>query len=608
MIKTYLNVDLVVALGIAFVLLSGLFFSPADKALWYTILYGTVIVGSLPLVFGIVSSLRRGVFGVDVIAIVAIIAALSTGETLAAGIVLLMLSGGESLERFAENRARSSLEKLLQRVPVVASLYKNGLFQTVSINEVKVRDVLGIKKGEVIPVDGTVYEGTSSVDESVITGEPIPRDIAVGDTVVSGTTNSGDFFTIEATATYDKSVFSGIVHLVEQAEKEKAPTVRLADKYSLYFTLFTFSIAGVAFLKDPHLATAVLVVATPCPLILAAPIAFIAGMSKSAKKGIIVKHGGVFEAILNVKAFFFDKTGTLTLGLPQVSLVKTHTESFSQNDVIKYAASLEQVSVHVFAQGIVSKAQAEKVVLFTPTSVTETTGEGISGTLEGRRFHIGKLSYLKTFGVSFSGEEIGKDDVKAKPTVYLAEEKTLLGSIVFSDTVRKHAKETLDEVRALQEGVDLVLITGDGEVRAREVGSSLGFVTIKANCLPKDKVDLIQAYEREGMPVAMIGDGVNDAPSLAAASLGVALGSHGATASTDIADAVIMVDDLERIVYLLKISKHTVRIAKQSMFFGMGLSVMAMTAALFGYLPPVEGAILQEGIDVLVILNALRAL
>ncbi|MFA6608607.1 MAG: heavy metal translocating P-type ATPase [Candidatus Paceibacterota bacterium] len=607
-IKTYLNINLVIAIGMALILFSGLFFSAENRWFWFDIVYLAVIVGSIPFVIDIISAMRRGVFGVDIIAITAIIASLATNEIIAAAIVVFMLSGGESLEKYAENKARSSLERLLRRAPTKASVYIDGELKVVNIKQVKVGDIIAIKKGEIIPVDGIVHDGASIVDESVITGEPMPRDVFVGDSVVSGTTNGGDFFTIEAKATYDKSVFSGIVRLVEQAEKEKAPTVRLADRYSVYFTLFTFSMAGIAFFKDPHLATAVLVVATPCPLILAAPIAFIAGMSRSAKRGIIVKHGGVFETILKAKAFFFDKTGTLTLGMPQVYSVKTFVQAMSQVDIVRYAASIEQVSVHVLAQGIVTKAIGDGLKLITPTSATETTGSGVTGVLDGKEYSVGKLSFLESLGVYVSEEEKEKNKIKTKPTVYVAEGKILIGSIIFSDIVRKEVKEVLKDLLSLQKNTELVLITGDSETRAHEVGKTLGFTEIKASCLPQDKVDLVKEYESRNKPVVMVGDGVNDAPSLAVASVGIALGSHGATASTDIADAVIMVDDLDRLVYLIEISKKTTSIAKQSMGIGMGLSILAMFFALFGYLPPIEGAILQEGIDVLVIINALRAL
>lgn len=371
--------------------------------------------------------------------------------------------------------------------------------------------------------------------------------------------------------------------------------------------MFTFCLAGLAFLKDPKLATAVLVVATPCPLILAAPIAFIAGMSRSTKNGIIVKHGGVFEIMRNIQAVFFDKTGTLTLGAPSIFRVYSYVAGFTEMEILRYAASLEQTSSHILAESIVASAKVEKLTLLPPERVRETTGEGIVGMIDGREYTLGKLSFLESCGVIVLDND-KEHQAQSRPTMYMARGKQYLGKIIFSDTIRKNAKQVIKELVSFGEKIDVVLITGDGNNRAQEIGKSLGIRNIKSDCLPEDKLALVHAYERKGKHVAMIGDGINDAPSLASASVGIALSSHGATAATDIADVVIVVNDLERIVTLLRISDDTVHIAKQSMFIGMSLSVLAMVFAYLGFLPPVDGAILQEGIDVLVILNALRAL
>lgn len=593
-----------IAIVMFWILVGGFFVKGSPyEVLWREILFFSVVLGTLPLVVEIISSFRKGIFGVDVIALTAVVAALFTGELIAAGIVVLMLSTGESLERFAETRARASLERLLRRAPSKASLKKNGDVVVIPVSQVVVGDVLVIKKGEVIPVDGVVVEGMSLVDESVVNGEPLPRDIKEGEMVISGTTNIGDMFTLRATSIYEKSVFAGIVRLVEQAEKEKAPTVRLANRYSIYFTLFTFIAAGLAFMKDPKLATAVLVVATPCPLILAAPIAFVSGMSRSAKRGIIVKHGGVFELISKAKAYFFDKTGTLTLGIPHVEHVDVLKKGLSEKEIIQYALTLEEGSSHVFAQGIITHAHHNHIRPLVGKKIKEVVGQGVEGVIDGKKYYFGKLSFLFDHGVT-----VGDDSRHERSTIYLAEEKTLLGSVTFSDTIRKNAKVALAELGEIQPRTAFVLITGDEKEHAQVIGKSLGFTKIEANCLPEDKLKLIKKYEKNGGGVVMVGDGVNDAPSLAGASVGVALGSHGATVATDIADAVITVDNIERIVELAEISKKTLRVAKESMFIGMGLSVLAMGAAYAGHLPPIEGAILQEGIDVLVILNALRAL
>ncbi|MDQ5962823.1 MAG: hypothetical protein QG653_630 [Patescibacteria group bacterium] len=573
------------------------------EILWRKILFFSVVIGSVPLFLEIVSSLRKKIFSVDIIAVTAVVAALFTGELIAAGIIVLMLSTGEALEQFAKQKARTSLERLLRFAPTKATVKEDGTIVVVPISQVKIGDFILIKKGEVVPVDGVVEDGNSYLDESVVNGESTPRSISKGDTVISGTINQGDVFTMRATKTYDTSVFAGIVRLVEKAEEEKAPTVRLANIYSIYFTLVTFTVTIFAYLKDPKLATAVLVVATPCPLLLAAPIAFVSGMSRSAKRGIIVKHGGVFELIAKAKAYFFDKTGTLTLGVPNVERVVSFVENVSEKDIVQIALTLEQGSSHVFAQGILSHAHKEGVKPLTGKKIKETIGQGVSGLVDGKEYMLGNPLFLIESGVD-DKKEIRHD----RSTVYIAESKKILGAIVFSDVIRKNSKHVLSELHRLQPQTAFVLITGDDKEHAKDIGKRLGFTKIEANCLPEDKLRLIKKYEKNGGGVVMVGDGVNDAPSLAGASVGVALGTHGATVATDIADAVVMVDDLERVGELAQISKDTVRIAKESIFVGMGLSFIAMGFAYFGHLPPIEGAILQEGIDVLVILNALRAL
>jgi heavy metal translocating P-type ATPase len=574
---------------------------------WNQILFFSVLVGSLPFALDTFIALRKGMFGVDVIAIIAMWAGLATGETVASAIVLFMLSGGELLEIYAEHKARSSLEKLLERTPHEASIYRDGKLVDVRVRDVVVGDVLAIRKGEIVPIDGVVETGTSTIDESVINGEPIPKDVKEGDVVMSGTTNTGGFFTLRATATYEKSVFAGIVHLVKQAEDNKAPTVRMANKYSAYFTIVTITLATLAFFKDPKLAVAVLVVATPCPLILAAPIAFIAGMSRASKRGIIVKHGGVFESLGIVKAFFFDKTGTLTLGIPKVSHITLFKDSVDDTYIIQKIASLEQVSKHILAEAVVAHARDNNITLVTPSQSEEVVGKGVAGSIDNKTYTIGNSGFLKERGVDVSALTTDKHIVSV-PAVYLAEEGVLLGGVVFSDTLRKNAHSVIRKLQLLHKGALFMLLTGDKEERAHEVGDRLGFSHVTANCLPEDKEKMVAQYEGKDVPVAMIGDGVNDSPSLARATVGIALGSHGATVATDVADAVVMVDDISRVYELDVISNDTVRIAKQSIIVGMGLSFVAMAFAYAGVLPPVEGAVLQEGIDVLVILNALRAL
>lgn len=594
-----------IAILILFLLaLGAVLYKTQYQSLWETALFFSTLLGSTPFVLQIAQALREKVFAVDGIAILAILSALATGETLAAAIVLFMLSGGESLESYAEKKAKISLEKLLAHAPTTCTLYKQGEYQKVAVQDVREGDLILVKKGETVPVDGVVEEGQTLIDESVVTGEAMLKEIGIEARVLSGSINIENPITIKATATYEKSVFSGIVRLVKEAQTHKAHMVTVAGTYSIYFTIVTIIAATIAYLKDPLLAVAVLVVATPCPLILAAPIAFISGMSKSAKRGIIVKHGDVFEALNRVGAFFFDKTGTLTLGHPEVSSVVVYEKNSTQEDIISIAASLEQTSPHILADAVVAYAKKNSIP-HTASTVLESTSEGLVGEIAGATYTLGTLSFLESHGVNVHAYH---DVPPKKQSIYVAKDDVLLGVIYISDRVRSNAHYVLKQLKKLKEGMLFMLISGDKEESVQKVGKELGFTHMKGECLPEDKEHIVEEYERKGIPVAMIGDGINDAPSLARASVGIAIGSHGATVATDIADAVIVVDDIERVYELALISRRTVSIAVQSIAIGMGLSVVAMAVAYAGYLPPVTGAILQEGIDILVIANALRAL
>ena len=592
-LSKYLNLDTTIAVVMFCAILLFVITMNTDRAeITRRTLFLLTALGSLPLLYEIVHAIFRRKFGVDLIAATAIIAALALNEVLAAALVLLMLSGGEALEHFAQDRARNSLEKLLRRTPTSAHKILESGIEDVLIDQVKIGDVILIKQNEVFPIDGIIVQGKSSVDESAITGEPMPRTVFPGDKVWSGTINTDSALRVEATTTYDKSIFAGIIHLISDAEKNKAPTVRMADRYSVVFTVFTFVIAGVATIVRPELGVAVLVVATPCPLILAAPIAFIAGMSKSARKGVIVKHGGVFEALVKVKAYFFDKTGTLTYGSPIVENIESLDQNFSRDEILSIAASIEQFSTHILAESIFNKAKENKIVLKETGDATETVGDGVSGIIGGVTYSVGKKDAM----------------ILDNSTVYVLKENIPIGKIHFSDHIRANTKEVLQKLRSISPNTEIALVTGDNNSRAQAVAKELGFSVVKSDCLPEGKVELVNEYEEKNIPVAMIGDGVNDSPALARASVGIALGYRGATAATDAADAVITVNDVSKIIDLVETSHKTIYIAKQSIFIGIGLSMVAMVFAFLGYLPPAYGALLQEVIDVLVILNALRAL
>ncbi len=605
----YINKELFIAIIILTLLvLYGVYMSTPFGVTIQNILIIATIIGSIPLTIEIAVSMWHKEFGVDLIALVAIVSSLFIGEYVAASLILLMLSGGESLETYAENKAKNSLEKLLKNKPAVAHIDRNGAIIDVAILEIQKGDKILVKQNEIIPIDGVIVEGNSIIDESMITGEPIPKDIAPGSKVLSGSVNMQNIITVETTSTHDQSTFQTIIRLVDEAESNKAPTVRLADRYSVVFTFITLAIALGAMFLSPKLAVAVLVVATPCPLILAAPIAFISGMSRSARKGIIVKHGGVFESIEDASVFLFDKTGTLTFGIPELSDIIAY-DTANKNDVLRIATSIEQYSTHILARSIVLKAKESGIEPIKASDVNETTGKGIRGTIDNSIYTIGKEKFLAQNNIVASEQVMNAVQASHRDgniLVHVAKDSQIIGSLVFKDNIRTNALDAISTIKSHHK--DVVLMTGDSKTRGELVGHELGFDTIKTECLPEDKVKTVEEYENKGLKTVMIGDGVNDAPALARSSVGIALGHGSETASTDGADAVILVDDIAKINDLRDISSKTMYIAKQSIFVGMGLSVVAMFVAGAGYLPPVYGALFQEGVDVVVILNALRAL
>ncbi len=625
--KKYIGLNTVIAIVVFLALIVYVIFrsTPTGAYIDTAILYITII-GTIPTLYNIALSTYKKQFGVDLIALVAIISTVVIGEHIAGGIILLMLSGGESLEKYAEGQAKNALENLLRFAPTKAHRVKsksgdnkidpaeNVDFEDITVQEINIGDTLMIKRGEVTPVDGVVVSGISSIDESMITGEPMPRDVKVGSRIWSGSINTIDIIYIKTTTNHEQSTFSSIIRLVEKAQEKKAPTVRLANKFSLIFTAITFVIAGVAWMIDPKLIVAVLVVATPCPLILAAPIAFIAGMSRSAKKGIIVKHGGVFENITKAHSFFFDKTGTLTFGTPKVKeVILLDGTNFNEDKVVALSASLEQFSTHILSESVVAYANEKKLDLFIPEKFEETIGKGISGIIKTGDNEIkvrdGSGSFLQSLGIEISNEaksieKQAKDN--GEMAVYIGIDNKAAAIIIFSDKIRDDILTILTKIK--ETGSEIVLVTGDTQERAEKIGQELGFSRTVANCLPENKMNLVQQYELEGKKVIMVGDGVNDAPAIGRATVGIALGYHGSTTSTDTADAIITSDDTAKVLELTEISQKTMRIAFESIFIGMGLSVIAMIFALLGYIKPISGAILQEAIDVLVILNALRAL
>ena len=557
------------------------------------------------LVVEILRSIGRGEVGLDIVAALSMSAALAFGETLAAAVVAVMYSGGTFLESFAEGRARRSMQDLLSRVPRTATRHCDGGLEDVPLDGIAPGDRLLIRQGDVVPVDGTVMSGTAFVDISALTGESLPVRLSRGADAMSGSTNAGEAFDLIAAREAKDSTYAGIVRLVEEAQASKAPMSRLADRWSLGFLGVTVSIAFAAwwFTGDPIRAVAVLVVATPCPLILAVPVALVAGLSRAAHFGVLIKGAGPLEIMAGIRTLILDKTGTLTDGRPQIVSIDSH-DGMSKGDILRFAASLDQASKHPVAQAIVTAAKTQGLTLPAPSEVEEIPGEGVVGQVEGRRVIVG--------GEGFVAKRAGRPPgdypaiVSGSVLVAVAVDGQMAGHLVMSDPLRDGTAEMLAGFR--REGIARILLaTGDRADVAERVTEGLGLDGLRAGLTPDQKVLLVLSERKHG-PVMMVGDGVNDAPALAAADVGIAMGARGAAASAEAADVVLLVDRIDRLGLGIEIARASRRIAVESVVAGIGLSVLGMIAAAYGYLTPVQGALLQEMIDVAVILNALRAL
>ncbi|CAN7712931.1 heavy metal translocating P-type ATPase [Rhizobium sp. LjRoot98] len=567
---------------------------------------GTVPV-LLALIVQIVRSLRKGDAGLDIVAALSMAVALSFNEHLAANVVALMYAGGQLLESFASSRAAREMTALMGRVAHTTMRYAGDALEEVPIIEVLAGDRLMIRRGEVLPVDGVILSGEATLDESALTGEAVPHHHFVDQEVLSGTTSVGDVFDLVALRPAAESTYAAVVRLVEAAQKTKAPMVRLADRYAILFLAVTLSVAFAAWWLsgDPRRALAVLVIATPCPLILAVPVAIMSGISRCAAQGCLVKDGGTLEALGRVRVAILDKTGTLTHGKAAVSAIET-AGWLEENELLRLAASLDQASGHVFAYTLIEAAHDRGLHLEPPTNVDEAPGDGIEGSIGRHRVIVGGDPFVAGRVKEIADSPVPNRRRAGEATISVAVDGRIAGSIVLSDRVRPEALNVLKKLRRY--GVNrIILASGDRLDVAIRIGKGLGLDEILGEQTPASKVAVV-ASARQWGPVLMVGDGVNDAPALAMADVGVALGARGAAAASQSAGVVLLVDRLEPLAEALGIAQRTIHIARQSVFAGLGLSLAGMIAAAFGYLQPLHGALLQEVIDVAVILNALRAL
>lgn len=638
----------------------------SDLAEWT--LAAIVLAGGIPLLWDTARQLIHREFGVDLLALLAIGGSFILGQYLAGAIIVLMLSGGEALESFALRRAKRSLTGLAERAPRIAHVQEGDEVVTVPADEIAVGTEVIVKPGEIVPVDGVVTEGESSVSEADLTGEPTPVRKAPGALTLSGSVNLDGLLRVQATRRSAESQYAQIIKLVQDAQKRKAPIHRLADRYAVWFTALAIAIAAVAWIvsKDSLYALAVLVVATPCPLILATPIAIMSGIDRAARIGVIVKSGSTIEELGEVEVAIFDKTGTLTLGLPRltgIELVDGETKISPQatpavEDVqlLTLAAAVEQFSPHILARAVVDAARERGLPLVLAAGVEESPGKGVRGFVGVPEAFHGKSGVLvqtahsqyqdeqHANGQNLRGENGGSRNsrstwgekvevaignrtfmhrldivlpeslllrraehtIKGDIASFIALDRLAVGLLVFADFPRPDIATLVPALKA--NGIkETVLLTGDVEAVAQQVGALAGVDRTVAHCLPGDKSTIVRELEEQGRHVLMVGDGVNDAPALATATVGLAMGAQGLTAAAVAADAVLLTTDLLHIPNVVRLGRRVMRVAKQGIWVGIGLSIIAMLVAAFGYLPPTAGALLQEGVDVLVILNALRA-
>lgn len=559
------------------------------------------------LLIEIIASLRRGDVGLDIVAALSMTGALVFGEHLAAVVVGLMYAGGQYLESFAERRANREMTALLARVPRTAIRYRDGRLEEIGLDVVKPEDRLLVRQGDVVPVDGLVAEGTAILDQSALTGESVPAQKRAGESVMSGVTNAGDAFDLSATHRAAESTYAGIVRLIEAAQASKAPMARLADRFALVFLAVTVALAGGAWLwsGDPIRGLAVLVVATPCPLILAVPVAIVSGVSRAAKAGVLVKGGRALETLARVRVLVIDKTGTLTHGQARVADI-SQVAGLTSDKLLQLAASLDQASKHVIARALVLEAKERGLDLLLPTEVEEVPGEGLEGIVDGQHVLVGGTRFVAQRVPSACEIVASGQYPVGSVVVAVAVNGRLAGVLILADRLRSEAAQVIKSLRRL--GIArIVLASGDRRDVAEAVTVGLHLDAVHADLTPDRKIAIVHAERRYG-PVMMIGDGVNDAPALAAADLGVAMGAKGAAASAEAADVVLLVDQLDKIPLAIQTARWSRRIALQSVYAGIGLSFVGMIVAGLGYLTPVQGALIQEVIDIAVILNALRAL
>ena len=557
------------------------------------------LCGLVPALTWLIRDIRNKTMGSDVLAVLSILSTLLTGELFAAAVISVMLASGRVLESWAVGQAERQLKALLERMPrTVNRVGVGGAIETIAVEEIAIGDRLLIRSGEITPTDGTLSIN-AVLDESALTGEPLPVNRSKGESISSGVLNAGGPFEFVATTTSENSTYEGIIKLVRSAQANSAPGVRIANKWAVRFVPIAIVVAAIAWFisGEVHRAVAVLVAATPCPLILAVPIAIVAGLSQSAKNGAVIKGGGILELMSRVETVLLDKTGTLTHGGPAITSVCA-APHVTRDEVVQLAASIDQYSPHIVAKAIVEYARDNNLVIATALVVSEIPGQQISGVINGAQITVGQLRQESPAWV----------DISEPLMVGVSQNGELIGVIGLKDPIRPESAAMISELSAW--GVKhIALVTGDRDETAREVALSLGITEVYSQSSAADKLRITrEAMKSATGSVVVVGDGINDAPALAAAHVGVAMGARGASAASEAADVIIVDDSIDRLVRAIQISQRARRKALQAAGIGMALSCVVMGTGAMGITSASQGAVAQEIIDVIAILWALTTL
>lgn len=572
--------------------------------------FGVLVIGGIPIIWNTIKGMLKRKFAADIIAMLAILVSIITYDPFPGTIIVLMQSGGKALEEYAFHKAENSLESMIKRYPKLAIRKDDGDLNEIDAADVRPGDILVVRTGDLIPVDGITKKDQTEIDESALTGEPLSKIKKINDPVFSGTVNIGDPFEMEAKKISGESQYAKIVQLVRKAQEEKAPLQRLSDKYAVWFTpiVILVSLMGWSITQNTTTILAVLVVATPCPLIFATPTAIISGINKAAKNSIVVKTGAAIEQLGKAKAILFDKTGTITFGTPKLEDLKPIGD-INYDTLLQKVSSIEQMSSHPAAKSVLLLVKDKVNKIPIPENFHEIPGAGVEGDIDGQHIIIGSERVFSKKNQKLQ-EDIQKTRLQftlsGKMLAYVTIDDNLSGVLIFGDVIRPGVKNMMDDLRNL--GIkQTIMLTGDGFENANSIAKKAGIDIVHAQLLPEQKVNHVKEAKEEFDNVIMVGDGINDAPALAIATTGIAMGAKGTAISSETSDIVLLADDVTRVADAVKISQHTIKIAKQGILFGLGASFVLMGFASFGYIEPEYGALLQEVLDVTVILNALRA-